>query len=78
MSRWAAARVVEADLLALRAAAERAGTALARLFSTADHVEAAIFDARRRRGTGGPGRRTRRLLWSALCSLALGLAFLML
>jgi hypothetical protein len=38
---------VEADLAALRAAAERAGTALACLFSSSDEFEAAVTQMRR-------------------------------
>ena len=41
---------VEADLVALRAAAERAGTALACLFSSSDEFEAAVIKARRQAG----------------------------
>jgi hypothetical protein len=38
---------VEADLVALKLAADRAGTALACLFSSADEFEAAVVRARR-------------------------------
>jgi hypothetical protein len=54
---------VEADLIALRAAAERAGTALACLFSSSDEFEAAVIKARRdagafrRRADRSPGAR---------------------
>ena len=41
---------LEADLVALRAAAERAGTALACLFSTSDEFEAAVVRVRREQG----------------------------
>lgn len=64
---------VEADLAALRCAAERAGTALACLFSTSDELDAVIV-ARRRQGAC----RARRRLWSALGTLVLGLAFVLL
>jgi hypothetical protein len=37
---------VEADLVALRVAAERAGTALACLFSSSDEFEAAVIQVR--------------------------------
>ena len=41
---------LEADIVALRAAAERAGTALACLFSTSDEFEAAVVRVRREQG----------------------------
>ena len=41
---------LEADIAALRAAAERAGTALACLFSSADEFEAAVVRVRREQG----------------------------
>jgi hypothetical protein len=68
---------VEADLLALRAAAERAGTALACLFSSADEFEAAVIKARRE---AGAFRRTRRGRSArvALVVLLLAAVFLML
>lgn len=66
---------VEADLVALRAAAERAGTALACLFSSSDEFEAAVIRARRE---AGAFRRRRAFPtgWLAL-TVALALAFLM-
>ena len=45
---------VESDIVALRAAAERAGTALACLFSTSDEYEAEIVRVRREQGAYGP------------------------
>ena len=78
MSRSRAPGDVEADLMALHSAAERAGTALACLFSTCEEFETAVIVARRRRRAEGAGRRIRRVLWSALDALALGLALLML
>ena len=68
---------VETDLLALRAAAERAGTALACLFSTSDEFEAAVIKARRDAGAFGP-RRKRRSTRYALLTAILAAAFLML
>ena len=65
---------VEADLSALRAAAERAGTALACLFSCSDEFEAAVIKARR---DAGAFRRKRRPTLAAL-TLILAAAFLML
>ena len=41
---------LETDIAALRAAAERAGTALACLFSSADEFEAAVVRVRREQG----------------------------
>src|SRR5947209_5424530 len=41
---------LEADIVALRAAAERAGTALACLFSSSDEFEAAVVRRRREQG----------------------------
>ena len=41
---------LEADLAALRASAERAGTALACLFSSSDEFEAAVVRVRREQG----------------------------
>jgi hypothetical protein len=62
---------VESDIIALRAAAERAGTALACLFSTADEFEADIVRVRREQGAyGPPPRRVHHpLRWLALTAL---------
>jgi len=68
---------VETDLLALRAAAERAGTALACLFSSSDEFEAAVIRARREAGAFGPMRK-RRSTRAAVLTLILAAAFLML
>jgi len=67
---------VEADLVALRAAAERAGTALACLFSSSDEFEAAVIRARREAGAFRRRRRAFPTGWLAL-TVALALAFLM-
>jgi hypothetical protein len=67
---------LEADLVALRAAADRAGTALACLFSTADEFEAAVVRVRREQGAYR-GRR-RRPIWAAAVIGMLVLAFLVL
>jgi hypothetical protein len=48
---------VEADLAALRATAERAGMALACLFSSSDEYEADIIRVRRAAGAYDPPRR---------------------
>ncbi len=68
---------VEADLVALRAAAERAGTALACLFSSSDEFEAAVIQERRAAGAFGPQRQRRPVLLAAL-TLLLAAVFLML
>lgn len=68
---------LEADLAALRAAAERAGTALACLFSSSDEFEAAVVRVRRAQGAYGPRRRSRSLLIAGLFTGLLALAFLM-
>jgi hypothetical protein len=69
---------VEADLIALKIAAERAGTALACLFSSADEYEDALI--RERRAEGRYRRRTPLRTWTlrAALSLVLVFAFLML
>ncbi len=48
------AQQVETDLAALKAAAERAGTALACIFSTSDEFEAAVIRTRRAQGVLPP------------------------
>jgi hypothetical protein len=67
---------LEADLVALRAAAERAGTALACLFSSSDEFEAAVVKMRREQGAFR-GRNRRRPIWSiALIAVAV-IAFML-
>ena len=73
MSRSSTHGDVEADLAALRAAAERAGMALACLFSSSDEFEAAVIQARRE----GGAIRLRRMLRSASLTALLALAFIM-
>jgi hypothetical protein len=68
---------LEADLVALRTAAERAGTALACLFSSADEFEAAVIKARREAGAFTP-KRKRSPVRAALMTLLLAAVFLML
>ena len=68
---------LEADLVALRTAAERAGTALACLFSSSDEFEAAIIKARREAGAFKP-QRGRLSARAALVTLLLAAVFLML
>jgi hypothetical protein len=67
---------VEADLIALRASAERAGIALACLFASSDEYEADIIRERRARGAFRPQRAARHRLRPALTG-ALVLAFLL-
>lgn len=50
MSHSRAIAEVEADIVALRRAAERAGTALACVFSSSDEFEAAVVRMRRAQG----------------------------
>lgn len=50
---------LEADIAALRATAERAGTALACLFSTSDEFEADVVRARREQGAFRTRNRSR-------------------
>jgi hypothetical protein len=69
MSHSRAIADLEADLAALRAAAERAGTALACLFSTADEFEAAVVRVRREQGAYRAQNRTRHPLRAALVAL---------
>ena len=69
---------IEADLAALRAAAERAGTALGCLFSSSDEFEAAVISARRRQGAFRPQRGTGVRLLSVARTAVLSFAFLML
>jgi hypothetical protein len=68
---------LEADIVALRAAAERAGTALACLFSTADEFEAAVVRVRREQGAFRTHRRRRHPLLSAGVIGLLVLAFVL-
>ena len=72
---------VESDLVALRAAAERAGTALACLFSTSDEFEADIVRARREQGAYGalpqPRPHRHHALRVLVLTLLLTLAFLL-
>jgi hypothetical protein len=80
MSAMSTARSIarlEADLVALRAAAERAGTSLACLFSTADEFEAAVVQVRREQGAYLAMNRRRRPLWAVAIGV-LVLAFVLL
>jgi hypothetical protein len=62
---------LEADIAALRAAAERAGTALACLFSSSDEFEAEVVRVRREQGAYRAQTRSRHpLRTAALVALA--------
>jgi hypothetical protein len=78
MNRYRGVAEVEADLSSLRAAAERAGLALACLFSCSSEFEAAVIRARREAGAFAPRRGARSLLWTASLTLTLSFVFLML
>ena len=69
MSHSRAIADLEADIAALRAAAERAGTALACLFSTSDEFEAAVVRVRREQGAYGAQVRARHPFRAALIAL---------
>ena len=75
MSQPRAIAELEADIVALRA--ERAGTALACLFSSSDEFEAAVVRLRREQGAYGPARRHRRLMRAGILTAILTAAFLM-
>jgi hypothetical protein len=67
---------LEADIVALRAAAERAGTALACLFSSSDEFEAEVVRVRREQGAYGPLRRRRNVARIGILTALLAFAFL--
>jgi hypothetical protein len=67
---------LEADIVALRATAERAGTALACLFSTSDEFEAAVVKVRREQGAYGPARNRRNFARVGILTALLVLTFL--
>jgi hypothetical protein len=69
---------LEADIVALRAAAERAGTALACLFSSADEFEAAVVRVRREQGAYRGRNRVLRPFLSLTVVGLLVLAFMLL
>jgi hypothetical protein len=68
---------LEGDIAALRASAERAGTALACLFSTSDEFEAAVVRMRREQGAFRRSRVRHPVRSAALVGL-LVLAFVLL
>jgi hypothetical protein len=66
---------VEAALLALEARAERAGAALACVYSSSAEFDAALIAERRAAGVYGPKRRRRQML-AAAAGVAAGLAII--
>ena len=68
---------LEADIVALRASAERAGTALACLFSSSDEFEAAVVKVRREQGAFRAQTRTRYPLRSVALVMLMALVFLL-
>jgi len=77
MSQSRAIADLEADIVALRAAAERAGTALACLFSSSDEFEAAVVRLRREQGAYRAQMRTRHPLRRGVQTALMALAFLL-
>lgn len=77
MSRSRTIAEVESDIVALRAAAERAGTALACLFSTSDEFEADVVRVRHEQGAFRSVRRRNLFRWMTLTGL-LTVAFVLL
>ncbi|TMJ04512.1 MAG: hypothetical protein E6G97_06035 [Alphaproteobacteria bacterium] len=77
MSHSRAIADLEADIVALRAAAERAGTALACLFSTSDEFEAAVVRVRREQGAYWARKRVRHPLRTATLVALIALVFML-
>jgi hypothetical protein len=68
---------LEADIVALRAAAERAGTALACLFSSADEFEAEVVRVRREQGAFRPRKGPRYLMRGVAVIALVALVFIL-
>jgi hypothetical protein len=68
---------LEADIVALRAAAERAGTALACLFSTSDEFEAEVVRLRREQGAFQVKTRPHHVLRAAILVGLTALVFIL-
>ncbi len=77
MSHARSIAALEADLVALRAAAERAGTSLACLFSSSDEFEAEIVRVRREQGAFRTHQRSRHPLRWAAAIVFLAFVFMM-
>lgn len=70
MSHVRSIAALEADIVALRAAAERAGTSLACLFSSSDEFEAEVVRVRREQGAYRARHRSLHLVrWAATIAL---------
>jgi len=67
-------RLVDGDDALLALDAERAGAALACVFSSSDEMEAAIIRARREAGAYGPTGRQKRVYWA--CAIGALIALL--
>jgi hypothetical protein len=74
--RWSPSRV-HADALALQLSAERAGCALACVFSSSDEFEAALIRTRLAAGVYGPKRRRRYALYAVIATGGLAVLALM-
>lgn len=68
---------LESDIVALRAAAERAGTALACLFSSSDEFEAAVVRVRREQGAYRAGGHARYPLRALALVAVIALVFVL-
>jgi hypothetical protein len=68
---------LEADIVALRASADRAGSALACLFSTSDEFEAEVVRVRREQGAYRALNRGHSSLRAAVLIALMALAFLL-
>jgi hypothetical protein len=77
MSQSRAIADLEADIVALRAAAERAGTALACLFSSSDEFEAAVVRLRREQGAYRVQMETRHPFRTGLLTGLIALLFVL-
>jgi hypothetical protein len=77
MSQPRAIAELEADIVALRAAAERAGTALACLFSSSDEFEAAVVRLRREQGAYRTQMRSSRPLRTGVLIVLMALVFVL-
>jgi hypothetical protein len=77
MSQSRAIADLEADIVALRAAAERAGTALACLFSSSDEFEAAVVRLRREQGAYQLQMPARRPLRIGMLTALIALVFVL-
>ena len=62
---------LSADILALQSNAERAGSALACMFSSSAEFEAAVIRSKRAAGIYGPKRRRRQAIYAGATGAAL-------